>query len=152
MENQHVSLVLETKDSRVIRSYEHDGKTFVQSVEDTDYQLRIKNKTNGRVKVVASVDGLNILNGEPVSDKPDEPGYLLNAFAEELFKGFRVDENTVAAFRFTKKEGGYAQSKGMGASSGVIALRVFSEKENIKSHLDDLRKKYEELLNRPREK
>lgn len=147
-----VSLVVEAVDGRPLRAYRHDGKTYVESHETRSYQLRVKNKTGNRVKAVIAVDSLNILTGKPASDDPGETGYVLNPYAEEVFRGYRLDDNQVAAFTFVKREKSYATEAGEGQGNGVIAIRVYAEKEKKPDLVEVWRKKYEEERNRPREK
>lgn len=145
-----IQVSIEATDGRALRHYQHEGKTFVESHEDRDYQIRVKNKTSGRIKAVISVDSLNIVNGKPASGAPDETGYILQAYEEQVFRGFRVDDNTVAQFKFVKREKSYATERGEGQGNGVIAVRAFAEKEdrNAKT-LKELQDKYDELAKRP---
>lgn len=148
-----VSLIIEAKDGRPLRCYSHDGKTFVESHENREYQLRVKNKTGKRIKVVIAVDSLNIISGAAASNDPAETGYLLNPYEEQVYKGFRVDDDTVAQFTFVKREKSYATERGEGAGNGVIAIRAYAEKKNEADEmLKQFQRELDELKNRPREK
>ena len=147
-----MSLVVESTDGRPLRAYAHDGKTYIESHESRSYQLRIKNKTGNRVKAVIAVDSLNILTGKAASDDPNETGYILGPYAEEIFKGWRLDDNQVAAFTFVKREKSYASETGEGQGNGVIAIRVFAEKTKTPDLADIYRKMYEAERDKPREK
>lgn len=144
---------IEAKNGRPMRSYSHDGKTFVESHENSVYQIRVKNKTDARIKAVISVDSLNIVNGKPATNDPAETGYLIGANEEQIFKGFRVDDNTVAEFTFVKREKSYATEKGAGQGNGVVSVRIYEEKENeAEKQLKKLKQRVKDLENRPREK
>jgi hypothetical protein len=147
-----VSLVVESTDGRPLRAYKHEGKAFIESHENRTYQLRVKNKTGNRVKAVIAVDSLNILTGKPATDDPGETGYVLNPYAEEVFKGYRLDDSQVAAFTFVKREKSYATEAGEGQGNGVIAIRAYAEKTKKPDMAEVWRKMYEDEKNKPREK
>jgi hypothetical protein len=135
-----------------MREYQHEGRCYIESREGTSYGIRIKNNKGHQVKVVVSLDGLSILTGKPVSDNPEETGYILGAYAQETFKGYRLDDAQVAAFTFVKREKSYATENGEGAGNGVIGLRVYAEKEKKPDLAEVYRKMYEEERGKPREK
>ncbi len=112
-----------------VATYSHEGKTFVEAKEGTQYHLHVRNPHPHRVKVVLSVDGINIVSGEPATGESEETGYILDAGESQTFKGYRLDDASVAAFKFTKAEGGYAQAeKGIKGTTGVIGCKVWKEK------------------------
>lgn len=143
MKTDQVSLTVETNDGRPLRAYVHEGKTYVESHESRSYQLRVKNRTGNRVKAVIAVDSLNILTGKSASDDPNETGYILGPYAEEVFKGWRLDDNQVAAFTFVKRDKSYATETGEGQGNGVIAMRVYTEKENLNEKIRLLQEAFE---------
>lgn len=126
-----------------MREYQHEGRCYIESREGTSYGIRIKNNKGHRVKVVVSLDGLSILTGKPVSDNPDETGYILGAHAQETFKGYRLDDSQVAAFTFVKRDKSYATEMGEGQGNGVIAIRVFAEKEDMTEKLRRLQEEFD---------
>ncbi len=153
MKTDKLEVSIETTNGRPMRSYSHEGKTFVESYENSVYQIRVKNKTDRRMKAVISVDSLNIVNGKPASNDPAETGYIIGADEEQVFKGFRVDDDNVAAFTFVKREKSYATEKGEGQGNGVIAVRAYEEKETeSEKALKTLKKRIKDLEDRPREK
>lgn len=151
MNNDKVHVSVETN-GRPVKTYQYEGKTFIESREDTVYQIRVKNKTNQRVKVCIGIDGVSIISGKTITDTPDETGYILGAYAEEVFKGYRVDDNQVSAFKFGKKEVSYATETGQGQGNGVIAVRTYAEKIKAPDYAEIYRKLYEAERNRPKEK
>lgn len=136
-----------------VQEFYHEGKTFVEARDGSQYAIRVKNQTAGRIVAVISVDGLNIINGIAATDKPTDPGYILGPHEEQVFTGYRVDKDTVASFTFTHREKSYATERGQGQSNGVIAVRAYAEKEDkLAQQLKDLKKMYDELKKRPPEK
>lgn len=149
MKNDNIDVTVETKDSRPIRTFVHEGRSYIQSKEDSVYQIRVKNQTGNRIKAVISVDSLNIVSGKPASNDPIETGYILGPYEEQIFRGFRVNDDQVAEFTFVKREKSYATEKGEGQGNGVIAVRAYEEKEN---ETEKLKQRIKDLENRPREK
>lgn len=110
-----------------IKLYGHNNKTFICANYGSEYSVKIKNNNNHRVMVVMSVDGIDVLNGKPANK--NGVGYVINAYDSIIIRGFRKDNDTVGAFRFTKKKKGYAKEvTGSSENSGIIALAVFAER------------------------
>ncbi len=111
------------------KQYHHNGKIFVEAKEGSEYAIEIKNNEWKRILAVCSVDGLDILNGKAAEE--DGPGYVISAYNNSRFDGFRVSDDKVAKFLFDYKASSYAASKGDGAEKnvGVIGIRIFNEKE-----------------------
>ncbi len=152
MQNDNIRLVIEATDGRPLRHYSHEGKTYLESHENREYQLRIKNLTNHRAKCVVSVDSLNVISGKPASNDPSETGYILAPHEEQIIRGYRIDQDTVAAFKFVRREASYATEKGAAQGNGVIAIRAYREKKAKPDMAEVWRKMYEEERNRPKEK
>lgn len=112
------------------KKYSLENRTYIEAKEGSEYVIEIKNSTWKRILAVCSVDGLDILNGNPATE--NGPGYVINALNSCKFDGFRVSDDKVAKFIFSKKSDSYAADKGDGAERnvGVIGIRLFEEKVN----------------------
>ena len=115
------------------KQYYHQGKTFIEAKNGSEYVIQINNNHWKRILAVGSVDGLNILTGKTANEK--DSGYIIGAHSSEKIKGFRFSDDEWAMFKFGYKFNGktYAQSKENGSEKncGVIGLRFFYEKEPI---------------------
>lgn len=115
------------------KQYQHDGKTFIEAKNGSEYIIEIKNNYWKRILAVSSVDGLNVLTGNAASE--EDTGYIIDSYHSEKIKGFRFSDDEWAMFRFGFKFNGqtYAQQKGDGAEKnlGVIGVRLFYEKEPL---------------------
>lgn len=112
---------------RPVRVLPFNGKMYIEARYDSEYEIKIRNDNYHRVMAVISVDGLSVIDGKPASK--DGVGYVLNGYSSASIKGFRKDQDTVGAFKFTKKRKGYAKEvTGSAENSGVIAIAVFAEK------------------------
>ena len=108
-----------------VKQYIHEGRIFIEAKENTEYEIQIKNNTNERVLALTSVDGLNVLNGQPAST--DDIGYVINSYSSLRIKGFRYSGDKVAAFKFTNKDKAYAKSEEKGLNVGVIGVCIYEE-------------------------
>lgn len=115
------------------KQYNHDGKTYVEAKNGSEYVIDVKNNHWKRVLAVGSVDGLNILTGKTASE--GDTGYIIGSYSSEKIKGFRFSDDEWAMFKFGYKFNGktYAQSKEDGSEKncGVIGLRFFYEQEPV---------------------
>ena len=103
-----------------------DGRLFVAGEPGARYSLRVSNHTDGRVLVVMSVDGVNILTGETASY--DQRGYVFDARESYDVSGWRKSDSEVAAFAFAPLPQSYAARTGRPGDVGVIGMAVFTEK------------------------
>jgi hypothetical protein len=102
--------------------------TFVGD-RDQRYSLAIENPTSARYEVVASVDGLDVIDGEDASF--EKRGYLLAPYSSVLIDGFRRSDAEVAAFRLGDVAGSYASSKGKARNVGVLGFAFFDERRAV---------------------
>jgi hypothetical protein len=93
------------------------------------YTLSIENTTPARFEVVASVDGLDVIDGEDASF--EKRGYLVGPHGRVVIDGFRRSDAEVAAFRLGDVARSYAASKGKARNVGVIGVAVFSERRRV---------------------
>ena len=101
-------------------------RAFVAGERGARYSLRIANRTNGRVLVVLSVDGVNIISGDTAGY--DGRGYILAPYETYDIAGWRKSETEVAAFSFTALAQSYAAETGRPGNVGVIGMAVFRER------------------------
>jgi hypothetical protein len=92
------------------------------------YTLAIENPTSRRFEVVASVDGLDVLDGQAAS--VTKRGYLVAAYSSVSIDGFRRSNDEVAAFRLGNVARSYAASKGQSRDVGVLGFAFFDERRS----------------------
>lgn len=107
--------------------YLHEGTVWVEGRKDRRYALRLINRTGRRVEVVASVDGLDVMDGKP-ADYRTKRGYVLEPWQTYDVEGFRLDLGRVAAFRFSSVADSYAAKTGNARNVGVIGVAFFEER------------------------
>jgi hypothetical protein len=118
--------VIDRATHQPLRVWRHDGRLFVAGRPGARYSLRVTNNTDGRVLVVMSVDGVNILTGETAGY--DQRGYIFDAHDSYEVTGWRKSTTEVAAFAFAPLPQSYAARTGRPADVGVIGMAVFDEK------------------------
>lgn len=111
----------------VLPTFSHRGRTYVLGTKGQRYAVRIRNGSARRAEVVVSVDGRDVLDGRPASFA--KRGYVVEAHGELSVDGFRLDEASVAAFRFSSVPRSYAARMGDARDVGVVGVAVFPELE-----------------------
>lgn len=131
---------------RPVKQYTHQGNTYIEARAGTEYSIKVRNHEWSRKLVVITVDGLNVITGQPQADDVGQ-GYIVNACDAIDIKGFRKDTNSVGAFKFCKKSGSYCNEKGLKGNNGVIGVRVYGE--DISKNLVNFLKKFESFDSKP---
>ncbi len=103
-----------------------NGKNFyLKGAKGQRYQLFYRNYSNKTYEIVATVDGLDVINGSAGSIS--NAGYVLYPNSTLTIEGFRKSSSEVAAFRFAAAEDAYAANTPAGSikNTGVIGTAVF---------------------------
>jgi hypothetical protein len=106
-------------------SWRQGTQQFVEGRAGERYRLEIVNRSPDRFEVVATVDGLDVIDGR--RGALDKRGYVLDAGATLHIDGFRESPAQVAAFRFGAVADSYAARTGEDANVGVIGVAFFGE-------------------------
>ena len=111
----------------MLENYWWRGGRFVIGKKGREYQLRIKNLSEVRLEFVLSVDGLDVIDGQPASTR--KRGYIVGPGKTLKVKGFRTSHDKVATFKFSSVSTSYANLRhGNTRNVGVVGLAVFTEK------------------------
>jgi hypothetical protein len=78
-----------------------------------------------------SVDGMSVITLQPASEK--QPGYLISPHSSIVIKGWRQNDENVAAFTFVDRDQSYASKIGHPENAGVIGLVAFEELTHLPS-------------------
>jgi hypothetical protein len=120
------ALELVGESGRRLPTFDHRGRTWVLGRAGERYLLRVRNDSDRRVEVVASVDGRDVLDGRPASLA--RRGYLVGPGETLTIDGFRLSTEAVAAFRFSSVAGSYAARMGDDRDVGVGGAALFPER------------------------
>jgi hypothetical protein len=104
----------------------YHGEYWVAGRPGARYAIRIKNRADGRILAVTSVDGVNVLSGETAAFA--QQGYVFDLGQQYEITGWRKSRAEVAAFTFTDATRSYAELTGRPANVGVIGVALFQER------------------------
>jgi hypothetical protein len=103
------------------------NRWFVVGKEGRRYSIFLENKSDLRLEVVLSVDGLDAVDGRKASLR--KRGYILRPHERLKVEGFRQSSEAVAAFRFSSVRESYAAEKYHHTGDvGVIGIAIFNER------------------------
>lgn len=102
-----------------------DARRYAIGSEGQAYRIGIENHGGTRLEVVASVDGLDVIDGDDAGFH--KRGYIVDAFSSVVIDGWRTSGQTVAAFRFSGIADSYADRTGRPRNIGVVGAAFFRE-------------------------
>jgi hypothetical protein len=112
--------------NRELPVYWHEGRAYVVGRPGNEYQVVVKNRVGEDLLAVVSVDGLNVMNGQPAN--PRQAGYILSPWSRLDVRGWRKSMDEIAAFYFTQLSDSYAGRTGRPENVGVIGVALFQRK------------------------
>jgi hypothetical protein len=134
---------------RPLPTFVHRGRHWVLGALGQRYLLRVRNDGPGRIEAVVSVDGRDVVDGEPASS--GKRGYLVDPGAELTIDGFRISTEAVAAFRFSSVPRSYAALRGDARDVGVVGVAVFTERARPRPYRDEVAREPRASAGRGRE-
>ncbi len=114
--------------------YAKNGRHYIVGTPGHEYAVRIRNCTGGRVLIVTSVDGVNVISGDTAA--PSQSGYVLDPWGSVEIAGWRKNMERTAAFYFTDLGNSYAARTGRPQNVGVIGVAVFQEQPQSAQEYD----------------
>jgi hypothetical protein len=126
-DGQPISMsIVDRETGYAMTTYRKDGRTYVAGRPASRYAIRLANQTGGRVMVVLSVDGVNVITGEAAS--VGQAGYVLDPWQSYDIAGWRKSDTSIASFVFAALGDSYAARTGRPGNVGVIGMAAFLEK------------------------
>ena len=130
---------------KAIRTFSHEGNTFIEGRVGTEYSIKLTNNSSSRRLFVISVDGINVISGKEAI-KDSHNGYIINGYDSLNLKGYRINDDEVAAFKFVKSKDSYSNDRTKSTiNNGVIGVNVYDEKYTVLNDLfiKKMREEYE---------
>lgn len=121
-----VSVSLRDANGKPMSALFANGRLYAVGEAGQRYTINIKNRTGLRLEVVASVDGLDVLDGKAAN--PSKRGYLVPPHGTLEIAGWRTNANQVAAFRLSSVRNSYAARTGSARNVGVVGMAFFHER------------------------
>ena len=110
---------------QTLETWRHRGRLYVAGTPGNRYAVSLRNRSEGRVLTVISVDGVNAISGETAN--ASQSGYVLAPGQAAEIAGWRKNMDEVAAFYFTRIGDSYAARTERPQNVGVIGVAVFNE-------------------------
>lgn len=120
------SVQLVDEGGAVLPTFQQRGRTWVLGTLGQRYLVRVRNGSPRRAEIVVSVDGRDVIDGRAAGW--EKRGYLVDPYGEVVIDGFRLSQQSVAAFRFSSVPRSYAARMGDARDVGVIGVAVFPER------------------------
>lgn len=122
-----VTVELRDQSGRLLPGLIVSDRWFVIGEEGHRYSIVARNRTDFRLEIVLSVDGLDVIDGRPASFR--KRGYIIAPHGRLVVEGFRQSTDTVAAFQFSPVRESYANEKYRNTRNvGIIGVAVFNER------------------------
>lgn len=121
-----LAVALVDEAGRTLPGFTAGGRSLVIGEDGQRYRIVVRNGTTARFEVVASVDGLDVIDGHPAD--PNRRGYIVDPHGVLVIDGFRTSDEAVAAFRFGAVADSYAAQSSGDRNVGVIGLAIFAER------------------------
>ena len=86
-------------------------------------KVKQENHTDNIFEVVASVDGIDVLNGSAASR--NNAGYVLHPHSTIQIEGFRKSDSAVASFTFSQPEDAYAANSDHGSIQTIMGIQNY---------------------------
>jgi hypothetical protein len=117
-------------DGRALEEYAARGRTYVQAVEGSEYELRVHNPFPFRVAIALSVDGLNSIDARHTSAW-EASKWVIGPYQTINISGWQVSSERARHFYFTTERDSYGAKLGQTTNLGVISAVFFSERHPI---------------------
>jgi len=119
-----IRVALNDDSGRPLPAFYAGGRTYAIGEAGQRYTVVVTNDSGVRVEAVASVDGLDVLDGKPASF--GKRGYLVPEWGSVEIDGFRQTSDHVAAFRFGSVRDSYAARTGTDRNVGIVGVAIFT--------------------------
>jgi len=146
MQRDSLRVSLVGEQGSVLPGAEISGQVYAVGGIGQRYMIAIENHTTDRYEVLASVDGLDVIDGADASFS--KRGYVVDPYTSFVIEGWRTGDDTVAAFRFSELGQSYAAQTGRPRNVGVVGVAFFQETRPIDTRELDRRDSADPFPNR----
>lgn len=112
-------------------------RAYLEARRESNYAIRVRNRSDRRVGLVIAVDGRNVISGQKSHLRASERMYVLGPHQSAVYRGWRRRSDRVHSFYFTDVHESYADAWGDRTAMGVIAVAVYEEKHIHRPPLRD---------------
>ena len=115
---------------RPLAEYYARGRTYVEALQGTEYELRLRNPSPDRVAVALSVDGLNTIDARHTSAW-NASKWVIEPYHTITISGWQMSSERARRFYFTNERDSYGAKLGQTANLGVISAVFFKERRRV---------------------
>ena len=114
--------------NKSLRKYYVDGIDTIGAWGDEPFEVKFTNHTWQKVQVKISIDGTDVLTGEPATTDATKDMWVVNGYGTLSLKAWPETNNGGAAFVFTSANNSVAiHTHGDLSSRGIVAAAVYTE-------------------------
>lgn len=113
---------------RPVTEYSARGKTYIEAIQNAEYELRLRNPSAGRVAVALSVDGLNTIDARHTSAW-NASKWVIEPYQTITISGWQMSSERARRFYFTNERDSYGAKLGQTANLGVISAVFYRERD-----------------------
>ena len=121
-----ITVSLVDRSGSPLRAARVDGHLVAVGSDGDRYMVRVSNHSGVRIEAVATVDGLDVIDGS--DGDMNKRGYVVAPYDTLDIEGFRESQGSVRAFRFGHVSDSYAARRGKDRNVGVVGVAVFRER------------------------
>jgi hypothetical protein len=110
-----------------LQEYAARGTTYIEAVRESEYSVRLHNRSNRRIAVALAVDGLNSIDASSTSAHRAAK-WVLDPHQSITIDGWQTSQQDARRFFFTTEDRSYGWWLGKTENLGVIEAVVFREK------------------------
>lgn len=121
-----ITVSLVDRSGSPLRAARVDGHVVAVGSDGDRYMVRVSNHSPVRIEAVATVDGLDVIDGS--DGDMNKRGYVVAPYDTLDIEGFRESQGSVRAFRFGHVSDSYAARRGKDRNVGVVGVAVFRER------------------------
>jgi hypothetical protein len=115
---------------RPLEEYAARGRTYIEAIENAEYEVRIRNPLPYRVAAALSVDGLNSIDARHTTAW-EASKWVIGPYETIHISGWQVSSARARHFYFTTERDSYGAKLGQTANLGVISVVFFRERHPI---------------------
>ena len=115
---------------RPVAEYKARGRTYVEALQGSEYELRVRNGSPDRVAVALSVDGLNTIDARHTSAW-NASKWVIEPYQTITISGWQVSSERARRFYFTNERDSYGAKLGQTENLGVISAVFFRERNRV---------------------
>ena len=115
---------------RPLEEYYARGKSYVEAIEGSEYEVRIRNPLPFRVAVALAVDGLNTIDARRTTAW-NASKWVIEPYGTINITGWQMSSERARRFYFTSERDSYGAKLGKPSNLGMVSAVFFRERQPI---------------------